>query len=529
MSHSNGRSYAPIADYGLIADCHSAALVSSRGSIDWCCLPRVDAGSVFARLLDCERGGYCSIEPLDADISVFRDYMPDTLVLTTTFRVHGGEAQVWDCFLMPPDGHRSDDRRLLRVVEGRRGVVRVGVRVAPRFDYGDVKPWIRRHGTDLLSATGGDDALLVWSDSHLEPDDDLMHLEAEVVVRPGDRVRLLLTYRRPEQLEDPDLEAPQPATIDRALDETIEWWRSWSAQLTALGPDAASVRRSALVLKALAYPPTGAIAAAATTSLPEAPGAGRNWDYRYSWIRDSVLATRSLAHLGLGSEADSFRRFVERSTAGTADQLRVLYGIGGERRVPELDLGHLEGYRGARPVRVGNEAATQLQLDAYGQLVVQSWNWHLRGNSPDDDYWRFLVGLVDATVARWREPDAGIWEWRTGRKHFVHSKVLCWAATDLGLRLAEECTWSGRSTRSSRSSTTTGLSVATRSMMASPDARAPSSAAPSGWWRRWLVRSARKRRACTSTACLRRRTGSGCSPSSTTPPPVRCAATSRRR
>jgi GH15 family glucan-1,4-alpha-glucosidase len=206
-----------------------------------------------------------------------------------------------------------------------------------------------------------------------------------------------------------------------------------------VGPYAGEVLRSAIVLKALTFAPTGAIVAAPTTSLPEVPGGSRNWDYRYCWIRDSSLTVRSLAQVGHVAEANGLRRFVERSAAGSADDLRILYGVGGERRLQEMALDHLDGYRGAVPVRVGNDAATQRQLDVFGHVLDLAWSWHRRGHSPDDDYWRFLLDLVDAACDRWQEPDAGIWEVRGRQRHFVHSKVMAWMAMDRGVRLAKEC------------------------------------------------------------------------------------------
>jgi GH15 family glucan-1,4-alpha-glucosidase len=427
----------PTAEYGLIGDCHTAALVSRAGAIDWCCMPRFDSGSCFGRLLG-PGGGTCvvAVAPDDApDEPPAREYLEGTLVLATILQSAGGEARLIDCLALDEAGDHSDRRLLLRVIEGVRGAVPLRIQVEPRFDYGEVEPWIRHHGTGLYSATGGNDALLCWSDVPLEAAGPGT-LAATVTVRGGERVRLALAYRRPEELED-HLEPFEPAALDRALDRTVSFWRRWSRRMRFDGTDAEGARRSALTLKALTYAPTGAIVAAPTTSLPETVDGRRTWDYRYAWIRDAVLATRSLARLGFEQEADDFRRFIERSCAGSADDLQVMFGVGGERRLPELELRRLEGRPGDDPVRVGNRAAEQLQLDAFGNLVEQSWRWYERGHTPDDDYWRFLVNLVEAAVERWREPDAGPWEWRAEGKHFVYSKALCWAAADRGLRLAE--------------------------------------------------------------------------------------------
>jgi GH15 family glucan-1,4-alpha-glucosidase len=315
------------------------------------------------------------------------------------------------------------------------------VRVTPRFDYGAIDPWMRHHGSGCWSAIGGDEALSIWSDAGLEAP-DRHSLGTSATVRAGDRLRLSLTSVDPAELESGEPPHPGgPDEVDRRLERTIGRWREWAERLDVSGPDASAMKRSAIVLKALTYEPTGAIAAAATTSLPEGRGyAGeRNWDYRYSWVRDSALAVRSLARLGCEREAEAFRRFAERSAAGNAKDLQVVYGLGGEHRLTQQALDHLEGYRGASPVRIGNAAVTELQLDAYGQLLDQSWQWYERGHEPDDDYWRFLLDLVDAAVERWKEPDRGIWEWPGEPRHFVHSKAFCWVAVDRGLRLAEHC------------------------------------------------------------------------------------------
>jgi GH15 family glucan-1,4-alpha-glucosidase len=423
----------PISSYGLIGDQRGAALVSDAGSIDWCCLPRFDSGALFARLLDPD-GGHCSIVAARA---LDRRYLERTLVLETKLAGDGGEARLLDFFLTPGE---ADQPCIVRIVEGLRGSVGLRAEIVPRFDYGAVSPWLREAGGEnAFAAIGGDDGLLIRADFELRVDHH--RLEAELEVGEGERRRLSLAYRRPVELEPlARFEQLDPGEIDAALERTVEWWREWFARLDGGAADLERVGQSALVLKALSYEPTGAIVAAPTTSLPEARNLGgeRNWDYRYSWVRDSALAARSLAELGCAEEADAFRRFVERSAAGHAEDLQVLFGVGGERRLGEEELGHLSGYRGAAPVRAGNAAADQFQLDAYGQILDQSWSWHLRGNSPEDDYWRFLADLVDAACERWQEPDRGIWEWRGEPRHFVHSKALAWSAIDRGIRIAED-------------------------------------------------------------------------------------------
>ena len=428
-----------IAAYGLIGDCHTAALVSRGGAIDWCCLPRFDSASTFGRLIR-PAAGACVVAADAPDAAPgAREYVEGTLVLATTLQVDGGRARLYDCFVMAPDDERGEDRRrLLRIVEGERGAVPVDLLVRPRFDYGEVEPLIRHRGAGLYTAVGGDDGLRCWSDAALADDGDY-GLTAHAVVRAGARIRLVLEFRRPEDLEAPESDAPGAEEADRWLEQTIRWWRQWSARSEFSGPDSAATRRSALVLKGLTYAPTGAIVAAATTSLPETPDGQRTWDYRYSWIRDAVMTTRSLAELGYADEADGFRRFIERSAAGSAEDLQILYGVGGERRLPELELGPLGDTDGAGPIRVGNAAAGQLQLDAVGFLVEQSWRAFERGHAPDDAYWRFIVALVDVAAERWSEPDCGIWEWRGEPRHFVHSKAQCWGALHRGLALAQAC------------------------------------------------------------------------------------------
>jgi GH15 family glucan-1,4-alpha-glucosidase len=428
--------YPPIGDYAFLGDCHAGALVSSEGSVDWLCLPRLDAGSYFGRLLDRERGGWCAVTPTDPAAAFSRRYLDGTLVLQTEMTTTGGRVRLTDCLTMRPGGARRPYRQLLRVIDGLDGVLDLRVEVVPRFDYGQVRPWLRRSGR-AWKALGGDDGLVIEGDVPLALS-GLHDLVAEVRVQAGQRLRLSLRHLRPEVLDSSGASSPAAAELDRRLEQTVAWWRGWSARGSLVGPDRAAVLRSATVLKALTQATTGAIAAAATTSLPEAPGGSRNWDYRFSWVRDSVFALRSLAELGYTAEADGFRRFVQRSAAGSAEELQIMYGLGGERRLVELVLDDLEGYGGARPVRIGNAAARQHQHDVYGELLDLAWAWHQRGKTPGAEDWRFLVELVNAAADRWTTPDHGIWELRGRPLHLVHSKVMCWVALDRGLRLATD-------------------------------------------------------------------------------------------
>ena len=326
--------YPPIAAYALIGDCHAAALVSRTGAIDWCCLPRFDSGSCFGRLLDREQGGYCTIGPVDEATSVVtRRYLNETLVLETTFRTPDGEVRLIDCFTMRQGGKRQPYRQLLRVLEGIRGHVDLAMRIAPRFDYGALKPWLRRAGVGLHSAMGGNDALIIFSEADLIPD-GRHDLSARLTIHAGQRLRTSLSYVEPAQLDATLPRTQDTAELDRRLQETIDWWRHWAAQGGLDGPDGPAACRSAITLKALTNAPTGAIVAAPTTSLPERAGGGLNWDYRYSWIRDSVFSVRALAAIGYVGEADAFRRFIERSAAGAAESLQIMYGVGGNDGSP---------------------------------------------------------------------------------------------------------------------------------------------------------------------------------------------------
>ena len=427
--------YPSLADYALIGDCHSAALVSRSGSIDWCCLPRFDSDSCFGRLLDWHRGGYFQIAP-DVPCAVRRHYLPGGLILVTTFTAGANEASVTDFFAMRRGGRRHPRRELIRIIEGIRGRMRFRIEVSPRLDCGEVKPWIQRAGTVAHAVVGSNTGLMIFGDVPLQLDGE-HDLCAELEVNAGARRHIAIRFVPPEDVHAVPTQARAAADIAAHMDETLEWWHEWVSKIIFPDRPGACIVRSAITLKALTYAPTGAIIAAPTTSLPEHIGGERNWDYRYSWIRDSVFTVRALADLGCRAESDGFRRFIERSAAGNADELQVLYAVDGRRRLTELTLDHLDGWRGSRPVRVGNAAEAQFQADMYGLLLELAWHWSRRGNSPGWHYWDFLVDTVETAIARWHLPDRGIWEIRSAPRHFVHSKVMCWAAVNRGIALAE--------------------------------------------------------------------------------------------
>ena len=429
--------YSPIADYALIGDCHSAALVSRQGSIDWCCLPRFDSDSCFGRLLDSGKGGCFAITP-EGRFSCHREYLEHSLVLGTTFRAASGEARLIDFFAMRAGGAQRPRREIARIIEGVSGTLRLDVRFSPRFDFGEVKPWIRAASTGAFIAVGSNAGLVVFGDVPLQPDEHHHDLRGTLEVRADSRYRLGLQFLPPEECERARVGRQENvAQLDEHYEETLRWWRDWSRKIVYRDGHGVSVVRSAIVLKALCYAPTGAIIAAPTTSLPETSGGERNWDYRYCWIRDSIFTVHALSNLGLQAEAGGMRRFIQRSAAGNADELQVLYGVDGKRRVPEIDLEKLDGWRGSRPVRIGNGAAAQFQADMYGMVVELSWRWSERGERPDDHYWRFLTAIVEAAIERRHLPDRGFWEVRSRPLHFVQSKVMCWAAVDGGIALAE--------------------------------------------------------------------------------------------
>ena len=367
---------------------------------------------------------------------VSRQYLQDSLVLETTYTTDDGVARLIDCMPIRQGGKHHPYAQILRIVEGMEGSVQLGVDVVPRFEYGTIEPWIRRRSNCFI-ALGGSSGLVISSDVELELK-QRHTLAGSLTITKGRRASLSITFRRPEELDEGEVALPSPEELARRLEQTLAWWGTWAAQGKVRGPYARQMLRSAVVLKGLTNAPTGAMAAAPTTSLPEAPGGPRNWDYRYTWIRDSCFAVRSLAELGYVKEADGFRRFVERSAASSAAKVQVLFGVGGETCLFEREISELEGYRGAKPVRIGNAAASQIQLDVYGELLELAWRWHRLEHSPDDDYLEFIVELVNEARKLWHNPDRGIWEVRGEPRHFVHSKAMCWSALDRGIGLAEE-------------------------------------------------------------------------------------------
>ena len=426
--------YPPIGAYGLISDAHSAALVSRDGSVDWCCFHRFDARPAFARILDWRKGGYCRIAPT-APYRTSRRYLPGTNVLETTFETAAGRVRLIDCLPVHPagrDGRARPYHQLLRLVRGEAGAVEVEVQLSPRFDFGRTVPRVELRAEDAGVAYGGADALAFQSTIPLTrtgPGD----ASGRATLHAGEEAVCAITYMLPQDLH---LVRCSREEIHRRLEQTVAFWSAWAAACAYDGPYREAVQRSALVLKALTNAPTGAIVAAPTTSLPEQIGGTRNWDYRYTWLRDAALTLYALFTLGYTEEAHAFMGWLVRTTAGRAEDLQIMYGVGGERLIPEVELTGLEGYRGSRPVRIGNAAADQFQLDVYGYLADTAWLYHRHRGELDPVFWEFLQGVVDVVERLWLQPDRGIWEIRGAPRHFVSSKVMAWVAVDRAIRLA---------------------------------------------------------------------------------------------
>jgi GH15 family glucan-1,4-alpha-glucosidase len=405
-----------IEDYALIGDLQTAALVGRDGSIDWLCFPHFDSPACFAALLGTEDNGHWRIAPAAGGTSTRRTYRGDTMVLETIWETPEGTVRVVDC--MPPRDQAPD---LVRVVEGISGRVPMSSVLRLRFDYGRVVPWVRRIDGQFVAVAGPDS---VWLSTPVELEGRGLATHSDFVVTAGQRVPFVLTWH-------PSWQPPvKPVGAYSAVDDTEAWWAEWMTRTTYDGEWQGEVRRSLLVLKALTFAPTGGIVAAATTSLPEQIGGPRNWDYRYCWLRDAALTLQALLGAGFQAEAGQWRDWLLRAVAGDPAELQIMYGLDGTRRLPEYELDWLSGYEGSKPVRVGNAASEQLQLDVWGETLDGLAFAREAGLSASDEAWRLQVNLLEFLEGNWQQPDNGLWEMRGERRDFVHSKVMAWVAFD---------------------------------------------------------------------------------------------------
>jgi GH15 family glucan-1,4-alpha-glucosidase len=412
-----------IEDYALIGDCHTAALVARNGSIDWLCFPRFDSGACFAALLGTEENGCWILRPAAEIRQIRRRYRDDTLVLETEYETADGAVSVIDCMPL-----RSKEADLVRIVVGKRGQVPMRMRLMLRLDYGSIIPWVRRIENGIR-AVAGPDTLMLQSDVSLRNEN--FRTEAEFTVSTGQRVRFVLTWLPSHDADGGTTDA------ETLLTQTVQWWRDWSGRCTYKGLYRESVVRSLVTLKALTYAPTGGIVAAPTTSLPERLGGIRNWDYRYCWVRDATFTLYALMLAGFTAEAAAWRDWLLRAVAGKPSQMNIMYGLAGERRLPEIELGWLPGYEGSAPVRIGNAACEQFQLDVYGELMDAMHLARRGGLAPDENAWRVERALTSYLESTWSEPDNGIWEVRGPKRHFTHSKVMAWVAVDRMVKVVE--------------------------------------------------------------------------------------------
>jgi GH15 family glucan-1,4-alpha-glucosidase len=411
-------------DYGLIGDLESAALVGRNGAIDWLCLPRFDSASCFAAVVGDERHGRWLLAPADDVRDIRRRYRPQTLVLETEFETADGVVRVID--FMPRRG--SGPPRLMRIVEGVRGRVPMRMELCLRPDYGTIRPWVER-ASDGAFATAGPDAFRISTPLALEIEDG--NISAQFVAIEGARERLTLLWHR--SYEEP----PAVEDADSALARTEAWWREWSGRCGYEGAYREEVLTSLIVLKAMTSETTGAVVAAPTTSLPEDIGGVRNWDYRYCWLRDSVLALEALLDAGYTEEAVAFRDFLLRVGTGDPRAIQIMYGIRGERRLTEFELPQLPGYEGSRPVRVGNAASEQFQLDVYGEVAAVMFIGAERLGTVERRHWPRWRAVIEHVETIWRKPDDGIWEARGPQRHYTYSKVMAWVVFDRAVRFAE--------------------------------------------------------------------------------------------
>jgi GH15 family glucan-1,4-alpha-glucosidase len=417
----------PIEDYALIGDCETAALVSRDGSVDWLCWPRFDSPACFAAVLGSPKHGRWRLAPRDlAPERTRRRYRGDTLILETTMETADGGGVVSLIDFMPPRDGRSD---LVRIVRGLRGRVPMRMELVLRFDYGLTVPWVTRgENADLRAVAGPHQVMLRTS---VPTRGENLRTLADFEVGEGEEAVFVLTH------SPSHLPPPEPVDGRRQLGQTESFWADWMGSCPHHGPWAPAVRRSLLTLKALTYRPTGGIVAAPTASLPEVLGGSRNWDYRFCWLRDSALLLTALTGAGFLEEAGSWRDWLVRTVAGSPDQLQIMYGVAGERLLTEVELPWLPGYAGSRPVRVGNAAAGQRQLDVQGEVIDALFQARQRGLGPSAAAWPLAQAIVEHLEEVWRQPDHGIWEVRGPPRHFTHSKVMVWVAFDRMVRAAE--------------------------------------------------------------------------------------------
>ncbi|GAA3397008.1 glycoside hydrolase family 15 protein [Cryptosporangium minutisporangium] len=421
-----------IEDYAVIGDTHTAALVGKDGSIDWLCVPRFDSGAIFAAIHGTEQHGRWLLAPASPVRAVRRRYRGDTLVLETEFDTDEGTVRVID--FMPPRGEAPD---VVRIVEGVRGRVPMRMHLRLRFDYGRVVPWVYREQGDLVAVAGPD---AVWLRTPVETYGEDLATHAEFSVGPGDRAPFILTWR-PSHLPPPE---PLDPVVE--LGATEGYWQGWMSACTYEGEWREAVVRSLLTLKALTYAPTGGIVAAATTSLPEALGGVRNWDYRFCWLRDATITLQSLLYSGFQAEAQAWRKWLLRAIAGDPAEMQIMYGIAGERRLTEYVADWLPGYDGL-PVRIGNAAAEQFQLDVYGEVMDALHQGRRSALKAHDPAWGLQVKLMAFVEEHWRDPDEGIWEVRGGSLQFTHSKLMAWVAADRAVKGVEQFGLSGPAER----------------------------------------------------------------------------------
>jgi GH15 family glucan-1,4-alpha-glucosidase len=414
----------PIEKYALVGDCHTAALVGSDGSIDWLCLPRFDSGACFAALLGGPEHGRWLLAPATQPRRVERRYRGDTLILETDFDTEEGSVRIID--FMPLSDQRWD---IVRIVEGLSGRVSLRMELVVRFDYGSIVPWVRRAG-EILLLTAGPDTLELAASVAVAGEN--LKSVAEFYVSAGERQSFVLNYRPSHADTRPTIDA------ERALIDTESLWQEWSRRCTYQGQWRHSVLRSLITLKALTYKPTGGLIAAPTTSLPEWPGGMRNWDYRYCWLRDATFTLNALLLAGYDDEAAAWREWLLRAVAGSPDDLQILYGVTGARRLDEYEVAWLPGYEKSVPVRLGNAAAKQFQLDVYGEVMDTLHLARVAGLAPEPEAWKVQVALLKFLESHWERPDDGLWEVRGPRRHFTHSKIMAWVAFDRAIKDAEQ-------------------------------------------------------------------------------------------